>query len=176
VNLRWLLVALGMWLLPAAHASGLWAPAQAGLGPAGEGRLSWMGLRVYDARLWVTPEFRHREFARHRFALELQYRRSFRGADIASRSLQEMLRAGPIDAPLAQRWRDELARVLPDVREGDRIAGLHEPGAGLTFIVNGSPAGRIADPVLAERFFGIWLAASTSEPGLRDALVAGTPP
>lgn len=42
--------------------------------------------------------------------------------------------------------------------------------------VQARPAGEIADPEFARLFFGIWLDARTSEPGLRQTLLAGTPP
>lgn len=143
---------------------------------AGNGQLTWLGIRAYEARLSVAPGFRHGEFARHAFALELAYQRAFSAAQIARRSIEEMRRAGPIAAEDAQRWQDALLRVLPDVQPGDRIAGVHRPGRGALFLFNGRVAGEIADATFAERFFGIWLAATTSEPALRQALLAGTPP
>ena len=143
---------------------------------AGSGQLTWLGIRAYEARLSVAPGFRHGEFARHAFALELAYQRGFSATQIARRSLDEMRRAGPIAPEDARRWQDELLRVLPDVQPGDRITGVHRPNRGALFLVNGRVAGEIADAGFAERFFGIWLAATTSEPSLRQALLAGTPP
>lgn len=107
--------------------------------------------------------------------LELQYHRAFRGDDIARRSIEEIARAAPVDAEQAQRWQESLRAVFPDVQPGDRIAGVHRPGQGATFLVNGRAAGSI-DARLAERFFGIWLAPTTSEPRLRRELLANTPP
>ena len=150
-----------------------WTP---GLQPAGAGRLTWWGLQAYDARLWVAPGFRHRRFEQHAFALELTYARAFSGADIASRSLEEMRRAGPLAEQDAARWQEQLRALLPDVRPGDRITGVHQPQAGARFLLNGKPLGEIADPQFATRFFGIWLAPGTSAPELRAALLAGTPP
>ena len=124
----------------------------------------------------VAPGFRHQAFAQHAFTLELHYLRDFTAAQIARRSLDEMRRAGPIAQADAQRWEDRLRQVLPDVKAGDRILGVHNPGRGAAFAVNGRAVGEIADPLFAARFFGIWLAASTSEPKLRAALLADTPP
>src|SRR5512141_3284102 len=61
---------------------------------AGQGRLTWWGLEVYDARLWVPPGFAAADFADHPFALELRYLRELRGAAIAQHSIDEMRRAG----------------------------------------------------------------------------------
>jgi hypothetical protein len=133
-------------------------------------------LQAYDARLWVAPGFRHQQFDRHVFALELTYARAFSAGDIARLSLQEIRRAAPITETDAARWEQQLRALLPDVRPGDRITGVHEPGAGARFLLNGRAIGQIADPQFAPRFFGIWLAASTSAPQLRASLLAGTPP
>jgi hypothetical protein len=153
------------------------APADTtGLQAAGSGRLTWFGIQAYDATLWVAPGFRRAEFERHAMGLELKYLRDFSARDIARRSLDEMRRAGPIAPADAQRWQEQLQQVLPDVRAGDRILGLHRPGRGASFLVNGRTAGEITDPAFSARFFGIWLAPATSEPKLREALLANTPP
>lgn len=146
--------------------------AREGLVAAGTGRLTWFGIRAYDARLWVEPGFRADAYGRHRLALELSYLRDFRGTDIARRSVQEMRRVGSVADADAARWQEALQRVLPDVRAGDRILGLHLPGRGAQFFVNGAPAGMVADARFAELFFGIWLAPTTSAPELREALLA----
>ena len=69
-----------------------------------------------------------------------------------------------------------MARVLPDVQKGDRVMGVHRPGVGAAFWMNGKPTGEIRDAEFARLFFGIWLAPTTSEPGLRTALLAGAAP
>ena len=142
----------------------------------GEGRLQWLGLRVYDARLWSVTPVDGEDFARNAFVLELQYHRAFSGRDIAARSLTEMRRAGTFDADQAQRWESALAALLPDVQPGDRIAGEHRPGIGARFTYNGRPTGEIADERFARLFFSIWLAPTTSEPQLRAALLGGNKP
>jgi len=180
---------LSVWLalasataVTSASAQPLAAPPQVlqelapGLRAAGAGRLRWFGLDLYEARLWTEPGFRAGSALRHRLMLELTYRRAFRSADIARRSLAEMERAAPLAVDDAARWSAELRRVLPDVQPGDRVSGVHLPDRGAIFFVNGQLAGRIDDGRFSERFFGIWLAATTSEPALRAALLAGSPP
>ncbi|MBC5765240.1 chalcone isomerase family protein [Ramlibacter albus] len=137
----------------------------------GEAPMRWFGLPIYDARLFAPAGFDALELARHAFVLELTYRRALRGRDIARRSIEEMRRAPSFPEDRAGRWESELAAVLPDVQPGDRIAGVHTPGGGAAFIVNGRRAGEIADAQFARLFFGIWLAPHTSEPGLRAALL-----
>jgi hypothetical protein len=137
----------------------------------GRGKLTWFGFEAYDAQLWAPPGFRAADLAQQPFALELRYARSFKGRDIAARSIEEMRRAGRFNSEQAQRWERRLTELLPDVKPGDRITGVHRPGQGAAFVVNGKPAGEIADPAFAELFFAIWLGPNTSQPSLRAALL-----
>lgn len=162
-------------LAPAVHAQ----PAIPGVPDAiaaGQGRFTFFGLRVYAARLWVARDFRQSTLGSVPLALELTYERNFKAADIAHRSLREMERAGPLDPVLAQRWEARLRDLLPDVKPGDRLLGVHEPGRGAAFFHDGRPLGRIDDDGFARRFFAIWLGPATSAPDLREALLAGTAP
>ncbi len=139
----------------------------------GKGRLTFWGVQVYDARLWALPGFKPDTLAVHPFALELAYLRGFDNRDIAERSIAEMRRSASISQAQAKAWIDEMMRVLPDVKKGDRIMGIHRPGVGAQFFMNGQPTGEIRDAEFARLFFGIWLSPKTSEPELRAALLAG---
>ncbi len=149
--------------------------AQAGteLVSLGRGRLTFWGFEVYDAALWAARGFRANQFASHPFVLELTYQRSFGADEISRVSLREMRRHGEIDAAQGERWQAQLASALPDVRRGDRLAGVHRPGQGVTFFHNGRLTGEVADPAFARLFFAIWLGEATSAPELRQALTAG---
>lgn len=139
----------------------------------GEGRLKIWGFDVYDAKLWGRPGFTANEFSSQSFALELAYLRDIKASDIAASSIKEMRRVQPIDAQQAEKWTTDLLRVIPDIKKGDRVTGIHQPGMGAIFQVNGKPSGEIADVQFARVFFGIWLASTTSEPRLRSVLLAG---
>jgi hypothetical protein len=139
----------------------------------GQTRLRVWGFQIYDARLWVAPGFRAPRFDQHAAALELTYLRAFAAADIAARSITEMRRSADISPAQAAQWQKEMQRVFPDIKQGDRLLGVHKPGVGASFWFNGKPAGEIADPAFARLFFGIWLSPQTSEPAMRSALLAG---
>ena len=143
---------------------------------AGSARLRYWGLDIYQARLWVQPGFQPAEFARHAFALELDYHRSFSRSDIAARSIEEMRRVGRFSERQAEQWLEALRAALPDVKKGDRITGLNLPGAGMRFLLNGQPFSELRDADLAPLFFGIWLSPATSEPALRQSLLAQVRP
>ena len=139
----------------------------------GTGRLTVWGLPVYDARLWAQPGFRAANFERAPLALEVSYLRAFKAEDVAERSIKEMRRSRPVSDAQASRWIADMLRVIPDVRKGDRVMGVHQPGIGASFWVNGKNTGEVQDAEFAKLFFGIWLSPNTSEPKLREALLAG---
>ena len=140
----------------------------------GKARLKVWGFEVYDARLWATAGFNPVRFATFPLALELVYLRDFKAQDIAERSLKEMRRTQPISETQAIQWTAELLRVFPDVRKGDRITGVHRPGEGAAFWVNGQASGEIRDAEFSRLFFGIWLSPQTSEPAMRALLLGGS--
>ena len=139
----------------------------------GKGRLTFWGFQVYDARLWALPDFKPDNLSTQSFALELAYLRGFDNQDVAERSITEMRRSAAISDAQARAWIDEMMRVLPDVKTGDRVMGIHRPGSGAQFLVNGKQSGEIRDVEFARLFFGIWLSPKTSEPKLRSALLSG---
>ena len=138
----------------------------------GQGQMRFFGLRIYDARLWASPQFAAADFGAHPLALELTYHRTFTGAAIAQRSIDEIERQGELTPAQAQRWQKALVALLPDVQPGDRLTGLYQPGQGMRLWRDQQALGAIDDAELARRFFGIWLSPRTSEPGLRSALLA----
>ena len=139
----------------------------------GAATLRFIGLRIYDARLWAPEPLSANAWTDQAFALELQYARSFDGASIAERSLQEMQRQRPIDGATAERWLATMKATFPDVRAGDRVTGVHRPAAGARFFHDGTLKAEWPDSDITRHFFGIWLAPQTSEPALRAALLGG---
>jgi hypothetical protein len=142
----------------------------------GAGQLRFLGLRVYDARLWAGVSAVHDDWAGQALALEIEYARELSGAAIAERSLHEMRRQGELDPATAARWLQTLGALLPDVRAGDRLTAVHRPGEGLRLFANGVLRGQVQEAALATRFFGIWLSPRTSQPTLRLALLGRAEP
>ena len=159
-------------------ADGVEAPAEVatelpGARLQGSGQLKFMMLSIYNARLWVGPGFDAAQFDRAPLALELVYARKLYGKLIAERSLEEMRRAGGVGEAQAARWLAALTTVIPDVKDGDRLTGVQRPGESAAFFFNGRAAGALRDADFTRRFFGIWLAPTTSEPRLRQQLIGG---
>lgn len=139
--------------------------------PLGTARLRYWGFDVYDASLYAQPGFDIQRFETQRFGLELSYLRKLKGADIAERSIDEMKGLATIEPAQAQRWLAAMGGLFPDVKSGDRITGVHVPGSGARFYLNGTLLGEIADDAFSRLFFGIWLSPKTSQPRMRDALI-----
>lgn len=138
---------------------------------AGQMRFRVWGFEVYDASLWTLPGFSAMGFDAHPLALELRYLREFDAVDIAERSLKEMRRIAQPSAEQEKRWLEEMRRVFPSVKKGDRLLGVHRPGQGAAFWFNGQWRGEIRDVEFTRLFFGIWLSPRSSEPALRQALL-----
>ena len=138
---------------------------------SGQGKLTYFGLHVYDARLWVQDGFKATEFVRAPLALELEYARTLYGKLIAERSLDEMKRGGDITEAKAGEWLAQMKTLFTDVNKGDRITGIQVPGVATRIFINGKLRGEVRDAEFTRLFFGIWLSPRTSEPKLRDALL-----
>ncbi len=142
---------------------------------AGSARMRFLGFDIYDAALWVAPGFQASKYAQSPLILDLRYLRGLSGSAIAKRSISEMRRAGSFNAEQEQRWLAAMEASFPDVKEGDRITGVHNPVSGARFWFNGLARAPINDPEFSRLFFGIWLSSATSEPKLRTALLAHLP-
>ena len=132
----------------------------------GSGEMRWFGIALYEATLYVAGS--NADSAP--LALRLRYRRDIPGARLAQTSIDEMRRLGADAAQLA-RWEPLLARLFPDVREGDTITGVRMAGQGVRFFHQDTLRGEIPDPEFGRWFFAIWLDANSRSPGLRALLL-----
>ena len=166
---RRLLLALAAWpmagLLQAAPDS-----PTAGFKRWGSGEFRRFGFLVYEATLWVGGE----DPLRPPLALKLTYKRSIAGRAIAEASVKEIRNLGLADERLLKTWGEQMARLFPDVRDGDHILGVYQPDSA-RFYFNDRLLGSIDDPAFARAFFAIWLDAKSSAPELRNLLLTRGP-
>lgn len=165
---------LGLELPAVAQGPGLPAVISADLSaakslvPLGEGTMRFIGLRVYDVRLWTAMKpFSYQE----PFALELIYNMSFKGLDIAERSIKEMRGQGYSDEAKLKRWGEEMARIFPDIAKGDTLIGVNVPGKEARFYTRDKFIAAVPDAEFARAFFDIWMSEKTSDPGVRGKLL-----
>ena len=142
-----------------------------GLSVRGEAVLRFLGLKVYDVRLWTQMKpFTHGE----PFAIELVYDMAIKGKDIADRSVKEMRTQGFSDEAKLRRWGDEMTKSFPDIKHGDSLIGVSIPAKEARFYNREKLIATIADPEFAKAFFDIWLSEKCSYPKIRLKLL-GTP-
>jgi hypothetical protein len=138
----------------------------------GHGLLTWFGLKIYSANLWVSKKNSSApSILNQHFALELHYLRKLEGAEIAKVSIEEIKRLNiGTDAQQAS-WLRSMKSLFPNVDKGSRLTGIHLPGEATRFYRDGKLLGEIADPEFGPAFFSIWLDTRTREPALRHALL-----
>ena len=139
-----------------------------GLAVRGGAVMRFIGLKVYDVRLWTPMKpFTYAD----PFVVELVYNMSFSGKDIADRSVQEMRAQGVSDEKKLKRWGDEMAKIFPDIKQGDTLIGVSLPGKEARFYNREKLIATVPDPEFAKAFFDIWLSEKTTEPKLRVKLL-----
>ncbi|HDS1736515.1 chalcone isomerase family protein [Pseudomonas sp. BP8] len=165
---RWTCLLLLLTVLPAVAAD--WRAALPTAQRLGDGDFTWLGMRLYTARLWTAGPAQDWN---QPFALELLYHRKLSRDTLVQASLEEMRRlsAGTVSAQRLAEWTEAMAEAFVDVRPGTRIAALYLPGQGSRFYVDGTLRREIADPDFARMFFAIWLDPHARDPQLRQRLL-----
>ncbi|PQA75743.1 chalcone isomerase family protein [Rhodoferax sp. TS-BS-61-7] len=177
-----LLSAQAVWAqsaAPAAAPATVAAPAElAPYGPKwqakGTGTLRFFGFKAYDATLWLPAADAAFSFARP-FALDIRYATTIKGRDITNTSLIELQRISTSSPEQILAWSKWMETLFVDVKSGDQLVGVHLPGEGARFFLNGKLLGETADAAFSEAFFKIWLDPKTKRPELRAALLAQAP-
>jgi hypothetical protein len=137
----------------------------------GSGALKFFGFKAYDANLWLSGASAGQFSFNRAFALEIVYNTYIKASDINNTSLIEMTRISGASQEQVKAWSAFMAGMFVDVKGDDRLVGVHLPGAGARFFLNGKPLGETTDPQFSEAFFKIWLDAKARKPELRAALL-----
>ena len=82
----------------------------------GQGLLTWFGLKIYSANLWVSKKNSSAQnILNQPFALELHYQRKLEGVEIAKVSIEEIKRLNiGTDAQQAS-WLRSMKSLFPNV-------------------------------------------------------------
>ncbi|WP_246541887.1 chalcone isomerase family protein [Roseibium polysiphoniae] len=137
-------------------------------GLVGEGRLTFLGFRIFDAQLYAPSGAYDPSKP---FALKLTYLRSFKGEAIAKRTEKEMRRQGMPKGATLNGWTRDMARIFPNVSPGQSIIGVRDNKGHTLFYAGGRRIGSIKDKAFTKRFFSIWLGSNTNDPALRSRLI-----
>jgi hypothetical protein len=137
--------------------------------PYGQGTLHKLFMKVYETSLWTDA----RTWSMSKpFALSIRYEMNFKAGDLTKRTFEEMARSGPVTQAEHDTFGPKLEQLFHDVRPGDVITAVFLPAKGAVFYYDGQLRGKLTDAAFAKRFFDIWLGPNTSEPELRDKLLA----
>lgn len=136
----------------------------------GSGEMTWFGLSLYRATLWVDGQTHGPLREGRLLALSIEYQRDIPGERIVNASVEEIRRQGVSEAQL-QRWEIDMRRLFPDVKKGDVLTGIFTPGVGARFYMRDRDLGEVADAEFARSFPAIWLGPATSAPDVRAALL-----
>lgn len=135
----------------------------------GDADMRWLGLRIYNASLWVPADSGWKPDAP--FALEIRYARSIKSSRLVDVSLEEMQRLQVAEPGELEAWRASLEAAFPDVERDDTIVGLREADGSVSFYHRGQPTVSITDPRFARAFFAIWFDERTRAPAVRQRLL-----
>jgi hypothetical protein len=137
----------------------------------GSGALKFFGFKAYDATLWL-PGGSNGQFSFERaFALDIVYNTYVKSSDIHNTSLIEMSRISGASQEQVKTWSTFMAGLFTDVRTDDRLIGVHVPGSGARFFLNGKLLGETPDAQFSLAFFKIWLDPKSRKPELRASLL-----
>ena len=138
--------------------------------PYGRAEFHKVFWHVYDAQLWTdAPQWSYAA----PFALSLTYHVEIDKNDIATRTIDEMEKIHPLDEAQKKEYLADLESAFINVKDGDRITAVYLPGRGMVFYGDGRRTAAFNSPQFAKQFFDIWLSDKTSEPSLRNRLLAG---
>jgi hypothetical protein len=130
----------------------------------GQGRMTYWGFTLYDAKLYTSKE------PKGGIALDIQYLRNFEAKALVKQTLDELKNLGVSDTQRAE-WADPLAKAFKTVQVGDSITAIKKPQGGTQFFYNGQFVSEIFGESFSQAFFGIWLHPKTSAPQLRKVLL-----
>lgn len=137
----------------------------------GSGKLTFLGLHIYDAALYRSTKTPSTDFA-----LDIRYQKSLSGATLNSRTIAEMKKLGVPDEQV-HIWGNELAGFMPNIESGQNLTAVYNAKQGTIFIFEGKKIALMRGDDFAKAFFGIWLDPKTSVPKLRGSLLGqGCPP
>ena len=135
--------------------------------PVGTAHMQVMWMDVYTASFWSDSG----GWEKPPYALTLTYGMRFTAEELASRTRQEMLAVSSLPAAICEEYAERLKKIWPNVNAGDRITALADKDSTL-FFYNGKKLGTIEGQEFMKAFFAIWLSAKSSEPAMRQQLLA----
>lgn len=139
-----------------------------GIRPLGRGRHVLWGIRVYDATLWVVGD----QFAPvEPHALDIESAKSVNADTLVDTATKEMTRLKLGDKSQLAAWRQEMKRLIPNVKAGDQIVIFCPPDGRTLLYYNGHSQGEVEDTTLCPAVMNVWLHPEGKSKELRRSLL-----
>jgi hypothetical protein len=132
---------------------------------AGQSTMTFWGFEVYQATLWVAPGFTETAFEQSAFVLDWRICATSRVPTLPNAPLRNAPPSAH-DCGAGSGWEGQMRALFPDVKKGDRITGVHQPGTGACSGAMAVCWVRCATPSLPAVFWHL-AQPQTSEPQLR---------
>ena len=139
-----------------------------GMHPFGKGRHSWLGIRVYDATLWIVgPQWS----AAAPHALDIEPGRDVPADTLVKSAIAQLRDLKVVDARQLGIWQAELKKLIPNVKQGDQVV-IFCPDTDRTLsYLNNSSTGEVDDPSFCSAIMSVWLHPQTKHQAMRKSLL-----
>ena len=136
--------------------------------PFGKGRHSWLGIRMYDATLWIVgPQWS----AAETHALDLEPSRVVPADTLVKNAIKEMRNLKVGDESKLKTWQTEMKKVIPNVRPGDQIVIFCSDTNRTLVYLNDSSTGEVDDQSFCSAVMSVWLHPQTKHQAMRKSLL-----
>ncbi|MFO6425286.1 chalcone isomerase family protein [Motilimonas sp. KMU-193] len=139
-----------------------------GLKAVGSGSMDWLFFTLYDATLY-SPSGRY-QAQQYPLALQIEYRKNIASEDLVIATKEQWQHLG-LNNPQQSSWLAQLAKLWPDVKEGDVLTFVADSSSEGRFYFNQRLLGQVEGGDFATSFIAIWLSEQTSRPSLRKQLI-----
>ena len=123
----------------------------------GEAKFSRFGIHIYDASLWSLSKDSDSTDSKQATALSIQYARNIKADKLLSSTHKQWKRLGFADQYPLQAWLNQLEKIWPNVKPGDRIIFVSKRDGSNSFYSNERKLGSINDVEFNSAFLDIWL-------------------
>ena len=128
----------------------------------GETSLKRFGFHIYDASFWMASNRDDESFSTTLSALSITYAKNIRAEKLLSSTKKEWKKLGIANNHPTDAWLSELKQIWPDVKKGDQLIIVFEPGGDSTFFSKHKKLGTIGDTKFGPAFLAIWLDKNAS--------------
>jgi len=123
----------------------------------GIAKYRYWGFRLYTAALYGNPTMEFSRIEEAPYALVLHYHRGFSKEDFIESSNKIMKEFSWVEFETLKNEFSSFYQRFKPVKEDDRYAMVSATGQGFDLLKNGTLVSRLANPLAAKAYIGIWL-------------------